>query len=679
MNPQQSVARSAVFEEMRDAIVILDGDYRIIDLNQAASRILNRQAKDALGHSIEEWCSPLHQVLTGQSGDSGQLIERLFMIDGTNRFFEVHVSRLANTNGSMNGWAVTLVNTGKPKSRTNELSFLLEASQALNSTLDLEELLHMIAQQMLKVAGVDGCTLSRWDKESGNIVTWIEERTADSSRADAPGQTYNLDDFPQTAAVLTIQRPLVIRAGDSDADEAERRLMLEQGTCSVLMLPLVVEGQSIGLVELDSETERGFSPQEIKLCQALAGQAAIAIEKARLHADTEKKLRAQSALRRASEALSSSLGLQDVLTRIAEQMARAAACTSAYVLKYDHSTNIATVIAEYITDEASQKERVSDLGVSYHEDDPRYIDILHKGHHYIEHVDGPNLGEEDRQHFLDYDAKTVLYIPLQAKGIPIGYVELWESREIREFDADTISLCFNISRQAAAALDNATLYEQLQEKNRFLQRAEQTLRESLDEKETLLKEIHHRVKNNLQIVSSLLNLQANRSSSAEIATNFKDAQNRIRAMSLVHEHLYEAGDLSSIYFSDYLKNLVTSIHDAFGTIAHNVHIDVECDVRMVDVDTAIPCGLIVSELVSNALKYAFQDGRDGYIRVTFTSIEDKLSLRVKDNGPGLPSELNIRESLGLQLVETLARQLGGSVDYDCRYGADIHVNFQGDK
>ncbi len=165
--------------------------------------------------------------------------------------------------------------------RAMVLSTLLEASKAISSTLELEEVLLIIARQLVKAIGVYGCTLSRWDREADSVVTWIEWNRLGNKFTDVAGSSYPLDEYPTTRAVLEEGRPIAVLASDPSADPAERALMQAYDSTSLLMLPLAVGDRVIGLVELDENArERVFSPADIRLSQALADQAAIAIENA---------------------------------------------------------------------------------------------------------------------------------------------------------------------------------------------------------------------------------------------------------------------------------------------------------------------------------------------------------------------------------------------------------------
>lgn len=191
--------------------------------------------------------------------------------------------------------------------------------------------------------------------------------------------------------------------------------------------------------------------------------------------------------------------------------------------------------------------------------------------------------------------------------------------------------------------------------------AEAQLRASLEEKEVLLKEIHHRVKNNLQVVSSLLKLQAEAIQDPQVAGFFQESRDRVRAMGLLHERLYQSENLAHIDLEDYVRGLV--IHLSRSYSLREVKIQVAVDNLTLDIERAVPFGLIINELVSNSLKHAFEPGQPLEVRVIVERQDDALALRVSDNGVGLPDELDLDHlhSMGLQLVKSLCTQLHGAL------------------
>jgi hypothetical protein len=211
--------------------------------------------------------------------------------------------------------------------------------------------------------------------------------------------------------------------------------------------------------------------------------------------------------------------------------------------------------------------------------------------------------------------------------------------------------------------------------------AEQKIKASLKEKEVLLKEIHHRVKNNLQIVSSLLQMQSRRTRDSQTALVLRDSQNRVTSIALVHEKLYRSDNLARIDFAQYIPDLVLHLFDTYNISSDTVALKSDIDGIFLVIDTAIPCGLIVNELVSNSLKYAFPDKRQGEIKISFYANSDAtLTLIVRDNGIGLPPDFDLEnpQSLGLTLVQGLVEQLEGTFEVDRCGGTEFRIIFPGD-
>ncbi|EMJ96113.1 histidine kinase dimerization/phosphoacceptor domain -containing protein [Leptospira alstonii] len=207
--------------------------------------------------------------------------------------------------------------------------------------------------------------------------------------------------------------------------------------------------------------------------------------------------------------------------------------------------------------------------------------------------------------------------------------------------------------------------------------AEKQIRDSLKEKDLLLKEIHHRVKNNLQIVSSILSLQSNYIKEPHLLEIFHESQSRIKSIALVHELLYEQGHLAKIEFKDYLENLVENIFRTIRTDPNRIEYVVESDPALMELDSAIHCGLIVNELLTNSIKYAFPDGRKGKISVSLKVENNICILTIEDDGIGLPIDLDVKTatSMGLQLVDTLIHQIGATLEIRRDAGACFIFKF----
>lgn len=217
----------------------------------------------------------------------------------------------------------------------------------------------------------------------------------------------------------------------------------------------------------------------------------------------------------------------------------------------------------------------------------------------------------------------------------------------------------------------------------FLERkkSEEELKASLLEKEVLLKEIHHRVKNNLQIVSSLLNLQAHNIDDPIAKEKYQESIGRIKSMAIIHELLYRSKNLSHIHIREYIQELMEYISETYSVDQRiKMHLDFKVTSEWMELDTAIPCGIILNELLSNAFKHAFPKGKKGKIEIVFKNIEYnsyQYCLTIKDNGKGIPLKLNSKnpETLGLQLIQSLVEQLNGEMFLDSSKGTEFRILF----
>lgn len=201
--------------------------------------------------------------------------------------------------------------------------------------------------------------------------------------------------------------------------------------------------------------------------------------------------------------------------------------------------------------------------------------------------------------------------------------------------------------------------------------AEEETEQALKKKELLLKEINHRIKNNLQIISSLLNLQSSKIDNAAVKRMFEEAQNRIKTMALVHENLYEEGDFEKINLGVYLKSLAKNLFQSIKSTSSHIKLKYTADDVWIDIQKAVSIGLITNEVISNAIKYAFKDNEKGEVNIQLKQTGNKHSLlTIKDNGCGLPGNIQPEntDSLGMQLIYNLSQQIGSKVELSNKNG-----------
>ncbi|MBE9182501.1 GAF domain-containing protein [Oculatella sp. LEGE 06141] len=278
-----------------------------------------------------------------------------------------------------------------------------------------------------------------------------------------------------------------------------------------------------------------------------------------------------------------------------------------------------------------------------------------------------------------YDIRACLVVPIlqgqELWGLLCAY-HCSGPRVWRAFEADLLK---QLATHMAIAIQQSELYQQVQSELVERKRTEEQLKLSLKEKEVLLKEIHHRVKNNLQVISSVLRLQSDYVRDEKVLELFNDSQNRIRSMALIHEKLYQSNDLLKIDFDDYIRDLTDNLMQSYAAGLRTTTLYTNARGIWLNIDTAIPCSLIINELVANSLKHAFPTAsEENEIRIDISTASDnRFVLSVCDNGVGLPPNLDFRntESLGLELVCIFTEQLEGHVELDRTNGTAFTITF----
>ncbi len=258
-----------------------------------------------------------------------------------------------------------------------------------------------------------------------------------------------------------------------------------------------------------------------------------------------------------------------------------------------------------------------------------------------------------------------LGVPLKTENKTFGIMVVQSYTEGVRFKEEDKEILKLVSAQTAMAIKR--------------KHAEKQIKDSLREKEALLQEIHHRVKNNLQIISSLLNLQSRQIKDKDFIKMVKDSQSRIRSMALVHEKLYGSRDFSNINFSDYVRSLAIQLFQFHQVDPNLIQLKMNLGDVFLNIQTAIPCGLILNELITNSLKHAFPNGRGGEILIELHPFgEQTFQIIVQDNGVGIPGDLDLKQttSMGLQIVTILVNQLEGSLEMQREGGTAAKVLFK---
>ena len=514
------------------------------------------------------------------------------------------------------------------ESAERRFAFLAEAGAVLARSLDYEITLQTVAE--LVVPHLADWCLVDLVSEDGSLrrmaVAHADPMKTDTAQnlrqpiahAQGPARALPLQTgfpelFPEVSESL-----LAHVARDAD----ELALLRDLNIHSCIRVPLRRREQTLGVITFfTAESNRWFGQEDLVLVRELARRAALAIEHASLYHQ------AQEAIHRKDE----SLALLDTLLG-------SAPIGFAFVDPELRFVRINQSLADM-----NGVPREQHLGRPVH-------DIL------------PELAED-----VEPRLRRVL-----KTGEPLLDQEVHgETRATPGLRRSWLSSYYPVRTPAGQVLGVGVVVVEITERKRV----EEQLKSSLKEKEVLLKEIHHRVKNNLQIISSLLRFQSEHADRNPQVV-LQESQNRIRSMALLHEKLYRSPNLSKLDFTEYIRSLASHLMQSYP-LTGAVKMRIDAGQLFLDVDSAIPCGLIFNELVSNALKHAFPDGAHGEIAIELQANDDIVTLRVSDDGVGFPEEIDFRntESIGLQLVSALTDQLEGTIELRGKPGTEFKIAF----
>ena len=507
-----------------------------------------------------------------------------------------------------------------------DVDYLMKSSLAISAEIDPNVLLKKIMDVVLEASGAQHGYLLI--EESGSLIVRAENHIAQKDAVRTV--KYNLEDAADVCKeIIRYVRRSKERVALNNASEQgefkDNPKVQRMGLKSVLCLPLIKQSRLIGILYLENRlSDSVFTPERTEMTELLTSQAAISFENARL---LDEMRRAEQALRESEEKLA---GIVDSVT--------------------DYMGMI---------DEQFTTVWVNDAARDFF---------------------GPDLvGRKCYAIFHGRDKVCEMCIVRQC----------FEDGRVREGEMEIIGahgeqrICLNTASVAARHEDGRPkMVLELFHDITHRKRTEDQIKASLQEKEVLLKEIHHRVKNNLQVIYSLLRLQSAHIKDKHDLEIFKESQNRVMSMAFVHEKLYQSEDLAMIDFAEYTRKLATSLFHSYAAYPEIIALEINVEDVFLGIDNAIPCGLIINELVSNCLKHAFPRGKKGKIRVELRSDKDlhagdKFILTVSDDGIGFPKDLDFRnaDTLGLQLVTTLVKQLKGTIELDRDGGTEFKITF----
>ncbi|RCJ24797.1 ATPase [Nostoc minutum NIES-26] len=400
---------------------------------------------------------------------------------------------------------------------------------------------------------------------------------------------------------------------------------------------------------------------------------------------TEGTLKAQAEreqlMRAVTQRIRQSLNLQNILNAIVKEVRDLLEVDRVVVYQFAPDMS-GTVVAESVESgwTVSLGQKIEDTcfqtggGVEYHQGRKQAVANIYKA----------GLSDCHLQLLEQFEVKANLVVPIllevggEKSGFLWGLLVAHQCSRPREWEENQLDFLDQLTVQIAIAIQQSSIFQQAQNELTERQKAEINLRNALAEKEVLLKEIHHRVKNNLQIVSSLLQLQSQTLKDPEVIRVFRDSQNRIDSISLIHKNLYTSPNIGQLDVDEYIENLATSLLISYQIVPGQISLETHIDSVSLNVDQAIACGLIVNELISNALKHAFPQQQPGKIIIALRNVGNNIEMIIQDNGIGLPHDLdwNNTDSLGLSLVfDLVTAQLEGSITVESQQGTVFKIQF----
>jgi PAS domain S-box-containing protein len=401
---------------------------------------------------------------------------------------------------------------------------------------------------------------------------------------------------------------------------------------------------------------------------------------------TELALKAQAKreqlMRTVAQRIRQSLNLQDILNATVQEVRDLLGVDRVLVYQFDSEMS-GTIMAESVKPgwTVSLGVQIHDTcfqtgtGVEYYQGRKRAIANIYEA----------GLTDCHIRLLEQFGVKANLVVPIllevssQNPGSHLwGLLVAHQCSDFRQWEENQLDLLDQLTVQLAIAIQQSSIFEHAQTELVQRQKAQVKLKNALAEKEVLLKEVHHRVKNNLQIVSSLLQLQSQTLKDPEVIKVLRESQNRIESISLIHKNLYTSPNIGQIDVADYIHNLATSLLISYQIYPGKIALETDIDSVRLNVDQAIACGLVINELISNALKHAFPNQQAGTISITLRNIGNSIEMTIRDDGIGLPDNLDWTntDSLGLSLVyDLVTEQLEGDITLERNHGTGFTIQF----
>ncbi|HEX2734687.1 MAG TPA: histidine kinase dimerization/phosphoacceptor domain -containing protein [Polyangiaceae bacterium] len=645
---------SITLDSIGDAVIATDARGQVTRVNPVAEHLTGLGFAEALGKPLSEVFSLRQQGALRSpldQGDSNTVTAGRGM---------AHHAELISRNGSVHpiahssapiralgsdvseGTVVVFRDVSAEQLEVREQQFLHSLSETLRSHHVWHELVTEVATLTGRFLSVKRCAFVEVDAASG--VARVQ--AGYSNGVETMTGTHRLSAFsPETQAEFSAGRTVVIADVSTDVRTANyyQQVYAKIGTRAVVAVPLQRDGRWVGLLTASTDVARNWNEREVGLMRLVAERTWLWGEHLRiLDALRASEARKTAQLDSAFDGILSldAAGLISEFNPSAERL-----------FQRPKRDVIGLHVSELFAPPYFRQEGERDLAT------------------YLTKADSPTLGKSSellarRADGSEFAAEVAITSVVdQVPALFVAFV-----RDISERKQLETQRAILLEQQTAAKLE---LEVRVAERTRDLQT-------TLREREILLQEIHHRVKNNLQVISSLINMQYRQLTDSGSRVALQECQRRVAAIALIHEKLYQSKDYGKVPFSDYATSLAQSIFHTAGVMRDDVTLSFDMQTTWLAVDRAIPCGLILNELITNALKHAFPKQRGGDIRLALSKDEaQRVTLEVADDGIGLPEDLDPERStsLGMQLISVLVQQLEGDLRVTSKRGTSVRVVF----
>lgn len=665
----------SLFDSVDDFFLVFDLKGKILHCNAAARTRLGYAEKELLELSAIQLYPPEHKKEAEECFAEKKQVCMIPMLsrDGKEIPVETKVTR------GRWGKKKVLFGVGRDTSNRNQAERLTNIQRdlaiALSQTFDLKEALKMILEASLKAAGFDCGGIYLLNEKDKSLELFAhrglsEQFLRKTSRFEA--------DTPQ-AHIVQQRKPLYVTCQELGFPVDDARL--KEGIRAVAIIPVLFQGQVVACLNVASHSLDEISAFTRNALESIAAPIGSVLARIRsreaverLSANLETQVRDRTAeLAAVNAQLLKTKWQQKALLDSIPDIAWLKDLESRFIAANEPFGQACGVKPEDLVGKTDLDIWPGNLAARYRADDR---EVIRSGK--MKRIEEPLVDIHGRQTWIETIKVPILNADRQVigtAGVARDITDRKLSEALQRRNQEELEGLVRL-RTIELLKANEHLRSEIAERIR----AEEALRASLVEKEILLKEIHHRVKNNLQIISSLLNLQSKYSPDEKSQEAFMEIRNRIASIAFIHEKLYKVKDYSNIDFSAYLKSLTDNLIHSYAVNSDHVRFVMEVEDAFLNLDLAVPCGLIVNELVSNCLKHAFPPDEKGEIYIKFSSSgKGSYTLIVKNRGSrvAFPENLDFRQTktLGLQLVCTLTGQLRGEISLSRLEGTEFCITF----